>query len=343
MKTNKRILEMDALRGIASLAVVFFHYTTRYEELFNHVKQPYPSFSYGSLGVKIFFIMSGFVIFISLNNAQNIKEFFIKRFIRLYPAYIFAVILIYIVVSLYGLEGRQVSMSDAVINLTMLQGHIPRVLHVDGAFWTLTIELTFLVIMGISFYRGITKNIVSFSFSWLLISSSVMIINLLFSSPLTNYIKLLSISEYSHLFIAGIIFYYLKQHKNKKYYSVLVSCLIYEFIFINSISSNIAVVLFFSLFYLMINNKLRFLAVKPLIYLGAISYQVYLLHQNIGYVIINILERNGLVHEIYLGIPIIVTIILAVLLNYYVEKPIQRWLRFKAKPTPLLKKNIVKN
>lgn len=47
-----RIKELDALRGIAALAVVFYHFTTRYNEIFN--KEFAFNFAYGWLGVPVF-------------------------------------------------------------------------------------------------------------------------------------------------------------------------------------------------------------------------------------------------------------------------------------------------
>jgi peptidoglycan/LPS O-acetylase OafA/YrhL len=56
-----RLFELDVLRGIAALGVMLYHYTTRYDKLFGHQDTSYLDFSYGSLGVNLFFIISGFV------------------------------------------------------------------------------------------------------------------------------------------------------------------------------------------------------------------------------------------------------------------------------------------
>ncbi len=83
-----RIKERDALRGLAALAVVLFHYTTQFEKLFGHSNELSWSMPYGDLGVHLFFMISGFVI---------------SRFSRLYPAYWLAIILTTAVVWTYGL------------------------------------------------------------------------------------------------------------------------------------------------------------------------------------------------------------------------------------------------
>ncbi|MEK4129107.1 hypothetical protein NYE67_05460 [Solibacillus sp. FSL W8-0474] len=98
-----------------------------------------------------------------------------------------------------------------------------------------------------------------------------------------------------------------------------------------SIQSNIFVTMFFGIFYLLINKKLRFLNTSPLIFLGTISYSFYLVHQNIGYIIIFNLEKYGFNSEFFLIIPLAGSIILATLITYFIEKPIQKFVSNKSK------------
>lgn len=55
---SNRYTELDALRGIAALMVVFFHFTM-------DRPQGQMGFKLGVTGVDLFFIISGFVIFMS--------------------------------------------------------------------------------------------------------------------------------------------------------------------------------------------------------------------------------------------------------------------------------------
>lgn len=77
---HTRYLELDALRGIAALAVVLFHFT---------MYRPEAGYGFvlGVTGVDLFFIISGFVILLSLEKTRDWKEFLLDRFSRLYPAY----------------------------------------------------------------------------------------------------------------------------------------------------------------------------------------------------------------------------------------------------------------
>ncbi|MGE6553384.1 hypothetical protein ACQKFK_32120 [Bacillus mycoides] len=49
---EKRLTELDALRGLAALSVLLFHYTYFYNQSYGHVKEEYLlNFKYGSYGV----------------------------------------------------------------------------------------------------------------------------------------------------------------------------------------------------------------------------------------------------------------------------------------------------
>ena len=104
-KSKSRLVEVDALRGLAALAVVLFQYTTRFTELF--ATNPPPTFSFpdGHYGVNLFFIISGFVIFMTLEKTSRPMDFVLSRFSRLFPAYWVAIILTLSITHLLGLPG----------------------------------------------------------------------------------------------------------------------------------------------------------------------------------------------------------------------------------------------
>lgn len=77
-----RIKSLDSLRGLAPVAVAIFHYTTQYAIIFNNeITTQLLDFKYGHYGVQLFFIISGFVIFMMLNKISTSLEF-IKDFIE---------------------------------------------------------------------------------------------------------------------------------------------------------------------------------------------------------------------------------------------------------------------
>src|SRR5690606_6778553 len=86
-----RLGELDALRGLAALAVVAFHYTTSYAQQVGHLQPLGFGFTPGNYGVHLFFLISGYVIFMTLEHTRDGMDFVVSRFSRLYPAYWFCI------------------------------------------------------------------------------------------------------------------------------------------------------------------------------------------------------------------------------------------------------------
>ncbi|ASJ74556.1 acyltransferase family protein [Granulosicoccus antarcticus] len=101
----KRIIELDAFRGLAALAIVFSHILVMLPEvgdaspkhsMFIQIVSlpPFRALWGGSEAVVFFFVLSGFVLAMPFYHGPvKIVPFLIKRFIRIYPAYIVAVAL----------------------------------------------------------------------------------------------------------------------------------------------------------------------------------------------------------------------------------------------------------
>src|SRR5688572_29499648 len=139
--SSSRIGELDALRGLAALAVVFHHLTRRFYEEYGRPPDSIPPFPIsGNHGVFLFFIISGFVITQTLERTKRARDFVVSRFSRIYPSFWTAVLLTWGLVAVFGLPGREVTPVEALINLTMLQDHF-FVRQVDYVYWSLTMEV----------------------------------------------------------------------------------------------------------------------------------------------------------------------------------------------------------
>ena len=149
---------MDALRLLAALAVVLFHFTTR-----DHVRwgelphEVFPVLSgiirYGYAGVHLFFAISGFVILMSVWG-RTPRQFVASRVARLYPAFWVAVLLTATLRWLWPTFGSRTP-GEVLANLTMF--HEPfGVPHVDGVYWTLWVEMQFYLLMLLFSFVGIT-------------------------------------------------------------------------------------------------------------------------------------------------------------------------------------------
>ncbi|GAB3001837.1 acyltransferase family protein [Psychrosphaera aestuarii] len=319
---TSRLKELDGLRGIAAMAVVIYHYLYHYNRLFGHDFYVSELFSYGFYGVQLFFIISGFVIFWSIGRVSNVREFVVSRFSRLYPTFWCAVIITFIVTSLSNVEFLQLNFTTFLANLTMIHEYF-RFQHVDGAYWTLTLEMAFYVWMVAIFKLNYLSKIENIFIPWVIIAALIA----LFDLPIHNALKKLFIIDYIEFFAAGIVFFKIMQSSyTKKTVALLVLCVISLYIK-NSIQTAIGLSGFFLMFFAIIKGRLPIFRINFLTYLGAISYSLYLVHQSIGYVIINYGYQHGIPPQLSISAALIVSLLLAHNIMIYVEKPALKYIR----------------
>ena len=156
--TPSRMVELDALRGIAAVAVLGYHFTTRYQEQIGHVGGPPVDLLAGKYGVYLFFLISGFVIFMTLERTRTAADFVVSRFSRLFPGYWAALLITSAVVYTVGLPFQRLPVGQWLLNFTMVQ-EILGAEHLDGSYWTLQIELFFYVQMLFWYMLGQLKRI----------------------------------------------------------------------------------------------------------------------------------------------------------------------------------------
>jgi peptidoglycan/LPS O-acetylase OafA/YrhL len=96
---SPRYRQLDSLRGLGALSVFFAHFISLKMAwpLLNTLHQtPLGILCNGTAALMLFFVLSGFVLslpFVGHDRPLKLGEFYIKRIFRIYPAYIFAIIL----------------------------------------------------------------------------------------------------------------------------------------------------------------------------------------------------------------------------------------------------------
>ncbi len=327
MGTSQRIPELDALRGIAALLVVGFHYTTKFGELYGHPQEIGINFSHGHFGVQLFFCISGFVIAMTLDRTSSWMDFVVSRFSRLYPSFWVAVATTFLVVSILGLPGKEVGIEHVPANLTM----VPNLLKanmVDGVYWTLQVELFFYIIMLLLHLSGFLKHIHAVSFVWLGMQAIYLVAKSFYSLDLPYTVASFLILPYISFFTIGIVAY--QAYKFQRTISVADIAIL---LFANAISSGsgfgtwLVHCMCVAVFIGLSQGYLRPICVKPLLFAGTISYALYLLHENIGWAVMLKLYALGLHPAITILGALLLAIILSWLLVRFVEQPAMRKIR----------------
>src|SRR5690606_28580865 len=98
----------------------------------------------------IFFLTSGFVIPVSLEKHQSLKAFWIGRLYRLFPLYIFSIILQLILIKLNYIDAELPTTAGLIFNIIMLAKFTGHPL-IEGLYWTLNVEMVFYILVSILF------------------------------------------------------------------------------------------------------------------------------------------------------------------------------------------------
>ncbi len=330
---SPRIKELDALRGIAALFVVFFHYSMGKPEA-------NLGFKLGITGVDLFFIISGFVIFLSIQKVSSGLEFFVNRFTRLYPTYwtcVTITALLQLLLIFYtSTNPTHLSFYKYLVNLSMFQ-HYFKVGDIDGPYWTMIIEMLFYIFMLILFVSKKIKYILHVGIGLVVIIGIYSaFLNTIYPDFNWDFIYWFHLFTHFPLFLAGIIFFKIMNQDGKWYvnYSLLILCLFVQ----SSLYDNIPKIsmsisnyeyssmlgLYFLLFILFVNNKLKFIVSKPTLFIGKISFALYLIHQFISIeCIIPALEKYVISNFwITSSIALAISISIASFITYYIEIPL---------------------
>ncbi|WP_158437820.1 acyltransferase family protein [Naasia lichenicola] len=341
-----RLRLLDAMRLIAALSVVLFHYTSRVNVAWgNDAPQvlwaPLSTVtSYGLMGVDFFFLISGFVVLMSAWGA-DLPKFVASRVGRLYPAYWVAVILTATVLFFnrglwIGGSWDSVRPFGVLINLTMMQEAFG-VPHVDGVYWSLWAELKFYVILGVFLMVGITRQrVLLLAIAWPVVGSLLTVLGL----PIVNDLLM---PRYAPFFAAGMILYLIFREG-----WTLVSglalllnwTLMVRIAYVDvvqriteqtSIPANPTVIAalftaFIAIIALISQTRLASISWRWLTLAGSLTYPIYLLHMVIGWWAISMLYP-ALPKTVVLAIVLGGLFLVAYLIHRLVERPLGPILR----------------
>ncbi|OYT98992.1 MAG: hypothetical protein CFE40_09400 [Burkholderiales bacterium PBB1] len=343
MNETRRFHELDALRFLAALAVVFLHYGVRGfadGDNLSPIRMEYLAHlvKYNYLAVNLFFMISGFVILMTAQSNSVIK--FVKsRIVRLYPALWISCTLTFIAISFFMADKIATSWPRYFANLTMFNGFVG-IGGIDGPYWSLYVEMKFYVLVGLLIASGNLRRVEMFMAGWLLIS----ILNYRYPSAVVEYIF---IPKYASYFIAGCTLFLLGKSRNKAFNYFLLICsfivglmydadvlleksLWYKFHF-SVIALIVILMAFYSFFLFIVFTKGEWIRPSWAAAFGvggSISYPLYLLHNGIGLSIISLIYPY-FQPLVVLGVTVVAVIFLSWLVHRWGERPLAKWLRDK--------------
>ncbi len=324
---NRRSVILDIIRGIAALLVVLFHYTYAY----NHHSGSEGIYAtrwqwsvwWGYAAVATFFMMSGYLAGASLTGRERPKpgHYLVKRARRFYPAFWISMTVSSVVLLIWYSEEAP-GLLQYLANLTMIS-RLFGVPFVDGVYWSMQCELLFcLICAGLLAVRR-TDTVVKILAGWLIAT-----IALSFTDGIKalKFMRIITISEYSHDFVGGIILYMASKSVVKKSTAawMLMLCLINSIMWHGVLTPSTC---FFVVTAALIAMLARLdaivprdnLIVKAIVWVAAISYPLYLIHEMVGFTIIRHMQAAGIIHPLAVVIPIAASMAIALIITRMVS------------------------
>lgn len=296
-----------------------------------------------NVGVSYFFILSGFIMIVAYHRKEKIGylDFYRNRVARIYPLYIVGLLLYFFT------RYSDVSFYKTFLYLFGIQSWIPgKALILNFPGWSISVEFLFYLIFPWLYNYLYSKGNKSIWIIAVLIWIGTQVFsNLYINSPaykgphtesheFSHYFPLWHINEFLIGNIAGLLF--VKNRKEKNYDLAVVVffiAIILSLIFIPlNFHNGLMAVFFVPVIYLIsCNNGLitKFFALKPLEFLGEISYAIYIIHIPVLYIVRSVLWDYFQISESNTLFWIYMPVLMIVSAGFYqfIEKPMRDYLR----------------
>ncbi len=317
--TPRRIEVIHYLRGLASLAVAWFHLTNQWTDGVR------VSGSYGWLGVEVFFVISGFVIPYSISttyetySASAFASFISRRLVRIEMPYIMSIILVIVLGHLSalapGFHGTtpNYTASQIASNIFYVAAWADQE-WLQPVYWTLAYEFAFYLTIGLLFSVLFGKGR-SLAYS---LAAVILILAAIWGA--INYLVL--------LFVIGSALFRYERGRERRLIAIgtVIACAIAiawvgsSVIAITGLTTATAIGFGRAA---RVNGNVG----RVLTYLGTISYSLYLVHVPIGGRIVNLAARfvhGQFEHLIVSGLALVITLAVAHVFYICVERPALR-------------------
>jgi peptidoglycan/LPS O-acetylase OafA/YrhL len=314
----ERIGHLDGLRGVAILLVIGYHFFSRWvpprsaQDLYPYgdVFARVPLFRFGDFGVELFFVISGYVIAMTLFRCRSLGEFALRRFARLWPAMALCSLLTFLVLRALAAPPFAASALHFVPSLTFIDPVLFRAVTgnegfdwMDGGYWSLFVEVRFYAFVALIYFASPARFAPNLLHLGLASGALQILAYVLRSDGLRVLTQLLFVAPFLGWFLFGIAFFLMNRTgpSFRSFALLAVGALqvalqaLQDNSIPMAIAGGIIPLLFFGAFKL---PKLQAMLSRPALRsIGAASYSLYLLHEYIGVSLIGALGRaTGLEH-----------------------------------------------
>jgi len=349
---TSRIQYLDGLRGVAILSVLMFHAFSRWPGIVPYGSEfvKVPIFFYGWLGVQLFFMISGYVIFMSLERSRNLHGFLIRRWIRLFPAMLACSLIVFATASFFHERpaGAPV-LRDLLPGLTFIEPYWWQLVlgspqgELEGVFWSLYVEVKLYLVAGFFYFTIGGRRVIWVLVGLFLVATGVLFFNQVFvENGWTQARAILNAlsGRPSGWFAAGALFYRFHNEGKKGVLAAAILVAVatalaqgkpdygakpYEW---DVTFAALTVVLIFAAAAL--NDRVKqVFSSRLLLFMGFISYPLYLLHENM--MVSMIVKTNTILPQIpsvlLPAIPILFVVGVAWLVAKFIDPPARAWLK----------------
>jgi peptidoglycan/LPS O-acetylase OafA/YrhL len=346
-----RIAVLDAFRAIAIFLVIGFHYLSRWTPPRSEVNlYPYggwlsdfPLFRFGGMGVQLFFIVSGFVISMTLLSCRDWREFAWKRFARLFPAMLLCSAITFFVIHALPAAPFTANPRDFLPGLTFTDPELwqrafgVRFGDVDGVYWSLQVEVKFYFWACLLHFLGSPGGFPRRFLLFLNATLALVALNAYLHAPiLASITDTVLLARHLPWFAAGVGFHAVYRGQRDLAGPLLIlesgALLAVGSVAAGELPELLFTACFFALFAVLVlrGHWLDWLAARPLVAVGAASYSLYLLHDRIGVTALALWTRaqggEELRVSVLLAVAVAATMALASMAVFrYWEVPSRRW------------------
>ncbi|MEZ5016713.1 MAG: acyltransferase [Flavipsychrobacter sp.] len=344
---NVQIKSLTATRVIAALLIVVFHYGKELPPFSNYIH----FFQQANIAVSYFFVLSGFVMFYSYRNRKVFfKSFIIKRIARIVPVYYLGLILavLTLVIDHYYYNGNSISsfFRGIILNAGFIQSYFPKyALSINVPAWSLSVEMLFYLMfpLFLHFAQRNKKGFVFFVISFFIVSQIVhhlMVKLLLPANTLEHAHSLVYYNPVFHLnqFLLGMLGVYVYDKfktENVRVSPLMAFLSIVMLLYFPrsvSIHNGLLAPLFLLLIVVVAIKEPWFLRSRVMVFLGEISYSIYILQVPIYYYTSKWNEEYLNLDKVSFFYLYIVVLLLVSAISYkYVEKPLRKKISSYAK------------